>query len=148
VTGVRDVTLRDAPARARPEIITEPSIATKVPATANPICFIEAVVGPIWLRLLLTGEGIHGFANDVAKLPTTGVRTPPMGEKPSSHAETRPIVLATDQAQTQSAAVQHRVEAIAPIGRSRLRCIAGAMPADNDDAPRVPTRAPCGVGGR
>lgn len=44
-------------------------------ATVDPIAVIEAVVGPIWLRLLLTGEPLDDdFADEIAELVTIGAR--------------------------------------------------------------------------
>ena len=47
----------------------------ELPATANANLIIEAVVGPIWLRLLLTGEPVDDdFADHIAELVTIGAR--------------------------------------------------------------------------
>ena len=47
----------------------------EVPATINPTLIIEAVVAPIWLRLLLTGERLDDdFADAIADLVTAGAR--------------------------------------------------------------------------
>jgi AcrR family transcriptional regulator len=44
----------------------------ELPATINHTLIIEAVVGPIWLRLLLTGEPLdEEFADAIAELVTT-----------------------------------------------------------------------------
>jgi AcrR family transcriptional regulator len=45
----------------------------ELPASADANLLIEAVVGPIWLRLLLTGETVDAeFADDIAELVTIG----------------------------------------------------------------------------
>jgi hypothetical protein len=45
----------------------------ELPATVNSNLLIEAVVAPIWLRVLLTGEDVDDdFADDIAELITTG----------------------------------------------------------------------------
>ena len=47
----------------------------RTPATINPTLIIEAVVGPIWLRLLLTGEPLdEEFADAIAELVTIAAR--------------------------------------------------------------------------
>ena len=47
----------------------------ELPDTVVPNLIVEAVVGPIWLRLLLTGEPIDdGFADDIAALVVAGCR--------------------------------------------------------------------------
>ena len=44
-------------------------------ATINPTLIIEAVVGPLWLRLLLTGEPLdEEFADAIAELVTIAAR--------------------------------------------------------------------------
>jgi len=46
----------------------------EVPASADANLIIETVIGPLWLRLLLTGEPItEGLADEVVDLVTTGV---------------------------------------------------------------------------
>jgi AcrR family transcriptional regulator len=54
--------------------IIERAIARgEIPETVDANLIIEAVVGPIWLRLLVTGEPIDdNLANDIAQLVTTG----------------------------------------------------------------------------
>ena len=48
----------------------------EVPATINPTLITEAVVGPIWLRLLLTGETVDDdFADEIAAFVTVGARS-------------------------------------------------------------------------
>ena len=47
----------------------------ELPATSNPTLIIEALVGPIWLRLLLTGEPLDDeFADAIAELVTNAAR--------------------------------------------------------------------------
>ena len=56
----------------------------ELPATVNSNLLIEAVVGPIWFRLLLTGETVDdAFAYDIADLVTTGARHQPTSDQPS-----------------------------------------------------------------
>ncbi len=51
----------------------------ELPAGTDPTLVVEAVVAPIWLRLLLTGEPIDDdFADDVAALVVAGARQAPM----------------------------------------------------------------------
>jgi len=59
---------------ATSEVIVERAISRgEVPAGTDANLIIEAVVGPIWLRLLLTGEPIDAdFADRIADLVTTG----------------------------------------------------------------------------
>jgi AcrR family transcriptional regulator len=53
----------------------------ELPDTTDADLLIEAVVGPIWLRLLLTGEAIDdAFADDIAELVTIGARHPRTSE--------------------------------------------------------------------
>lgn len=48
----------------------------ELPAGADPDAIIEALVGPIWLRLLVTGEPITGdFTDDLAELVAAGARS-------------------------------------------------------------------------
>ncbi|HUW01645.1 MAG TPA: TetR/AcrR family transcriptional regulator [Acidimicrobiales bacterium] len=49
----------------------------EVPAGSDPNLIIEALVGPIWLRLLLTGEPIDkAFAHRIAELVAAGATRP------------------------------------------------------------------------
>lgn len=49
----------------------------ELPDAADANLLIEAVVGPIWLRLLLTGEPVDDdFADRIAELVTSGARHP------------------------------------------------------------------------
>ena len=49
----------------------------EVPTDTDATVVVEALVGPIWLRLLLTGEPIHDeFADRVAALVSAGATRP------------------------------------------------------------------------
>ena len=59
---------------AATEPIVERAIARgELPATADPNTIIEGLIGPLWIRLLLTGEPVdEAFADRVAELVSAG----------------------------------------------------------------------------
>lgn len=63
---------------AATEPIVERAIARgQLPATADPNTVIEALIGPLWIRLLLTGEPVdEAFADRVADLVSAGAESP------------------------------------------------------------------------
>ena len=61
--------------RASAAIVERAVDRGELPDTTNANLLIEAVVGPIWLRLLLTGEPVDDdFADHIAELVTIGAR--------------------------------------------------------------------------
>jgi AcrR family transcriptional regulator len=59
---------------AATEPIVERALARgELPATADPNTIIEALIGPLWIRLLLTGEPVdEAFADRIAELVSAG----------------------------------------------------------------------------